>query len=57
MRRTLISLCSRNCKITFLKYSKFMSSSSLDNDGGGELMRWSESDEDMEVREGESVDD
>lgn len=31
---TLISLCSRNCKITFLKYSRLTSSSfAVDGDG------------------------
>ena len=61
MDRTLtrlgrISLCSRNCRITFRKYSRLTSSSLFDCDGAGEAVREGVS-EDTEVRdsvEGES---
>jgi hypothetical protein len=52
---TLISLCSRNCNITFLRYSKLISSSPLDGAGDarpGDAVRDGRSEvDDIEARE------
>lgn len=37
---TLISLCSKNCRMTFLKYSKLSSSSDLEGTGDCGLEVW-----------------
>jgi hypothetical protein len=50
--RTLISLCSRNCKITFLRYSRLTSSSFFDSSGepsAGELVLDGDSEDTDEI--------